>query len=95
MKRQEMLHWDRRRNAYVDPGYGVEVGVHRINWIVVAVQIIGGVKRLEEESGYVHEHIVQWMTQGYVNEPREARMLARNSGLPQYYFPVGCDSNDV
>ena len=57
MKKQEMLHWDRRRNAYIDPGYGVEVCVHRVNWIVVAVQIIGGVKRLEYESGYVREDI--------------------------------------
>ncbi len=90
-----MLHWDRIKKAYVDPETGEKIEIPRINWVIVAVQIVGGIARLEYESGYVREHIIEWMVQGYVNEPREARMLARNSGLPQYYFPVGCDSNDV
>lgn len=95
MKRQGMMRWDRTKNAYVDPQTGEVIGGPRIPWVAVAVQRAGGIARLEYESGYAREHIIQWIEQGYVNEPREARMLAVNSGLPQYYFPVGCDSNDV
>ncbi len=95
MRRQERLRWDRARNAYIEPVVGTIIEIPRINWIAAAVQRIGGVKRLEDESGCVYEQIVQWMVQGYVNEPKEAVILARHSRLPLEYFPVGCDSNDV
>ena len=95
MRKEGMMRWDRRKNSYVDPPTGDMLPGPRIPWIVVAVQLAGGIARLEYESGYVREHIIEWMVQGYVNEAREARMLARNSGLPQYLFPVGCESNDV
>ena len=90
-----MMRWNREKNGYIEPGLDQVIGIPRQNVIFLAVQLAGGIQRLEQESGYVLEHIVEWILQGYVNEPREARMLSRNSGLPQYLFPVGCDSNDV
>ena len=90
-----MLHWDRVKGVYVDPDEGEEIAIARINWIVVAIQIIGGLARLEYESGYTREEIIKWMLQGYVDSRRQARMLSRTARLPQYLFPVGCDSNDV
>ncbi len=90
-----MMRWDRKTNAYVDPQTGEVIPAPKVSWVVVAVQLAGGITRLEYESGYVREDIIKLMEQGYVNEPREARMLSVNSGLPQYVFPVGCDSNDV
>ena len=90
-----MMRWDREKNTYVDPENGEPVPGPRIPWVAVAVQLAGGISRLEYESGYVREDIIAMLDQGYVNEPREARMLSVNSGLPQYVFPVACDSNDV
>ena len=90
-----MLHWDRIKKAYIDPETGEKIEIPRINWVIVAVQIVGGIARLEYESGYTREEIIKWMLQGYVDSRRQARMLSRTARLPQYLFPVGCDSNDV
>ena len=95
MNQTERMRWDRTQNCYLEPVKGKIVKAARPNMIVVAVQIVGGVKALEEESGCVYEHIIQWMEQGYVNELNDAEILSRLSRVPLEFFLVGCDSNDV
>lgn len=95
MKLTERMRWDRTRSFYIEPVVGRAVKVSRTNWIVVGVQIMGGVKRVEEETGCLYEHIIQWMEQGFVNTLREAEILAKHSRLPLSFFPVGCDSSDM
>lgn len=95
MRRNERLRWDRTQRVYIEPALGRRVHAERQNSVLFAVQLIGGVKKVEEETGCVYEDIVQWIEQGYVNFPIEARILARLARIPLSFIPVGCDSNDV
>ncbi len=95
MNMQGRLRWDRTKNIYIEPVKKAPVNANRANWVLNAVQLIGGVKRVEDETGCVYEHIVKWIEQGYVNFPLEARILARHARIPVSFIPVACDSNDV
>ncbi|MDE1952583.1 MAG: hypothetical protein KGL51_05265 [Betaproteobacteria bacterium] len=95
MKLPTMLHWNESKRCYIDPTSGVEVHAPRINWVLVAVQIIGGVQATERATDCVAEDIVAWITQGYVNMPCEGRLLASATGLSRRVIPVGCASTSV
>lgn len=90
MKLPHMLHWDHERNCYLDPASRTEVHTSRANWVLMAVQLIGGVTATERATDCVAEDIVAWITQGYVNMPCEGRLLAHAAGISVYLIPVGC-----
>lgn len=92
MKLAHMLHWDEERKCYIDPASGTEVHTARANWVLYAVQRIGGVKATEQATDCVAEDIVAWIEQGYVNMPCEGRLLAHAAHIPVYQIPVGCRS---
>lgn len=92
MKLPHMLHWDERRGSYIDTSTRTEVHAPRVNWVLVAVQIVGGIQATERATDCVAEDIIAWITQGYVNMPSEGRLLAHAARIPVYLIPVACTS---